>query len=466
MLFSSIPFLYYFLPCALLLYFLVPRRMKNGALLLCSLFFYGWGEPKYLILMLVSILQGYVFGLLAEKFRGRRQGKLFLTLSVVLSLLLLGYFKYADFFLSSFHAVTGLSVPVLRVALPIGISFYTFQVLSYVVDVYRGDAAAQRNFIDLAAYISMFPQLIAGPIVRYTDIAGQLKGRRHSLPEAAAGARRFLLGLGKKILLANLLGQLVSAYTASETPSVLFSWLYALAFTLQIYFDFSAYSDMAIGLGRIFGFRFPENFDYPYCSASITEFWRRWHISLGSWFRDYLYIPLGGSRRGTARLLINLLIVWAATGLWHGAAWNFVLWGLFYAALLILEKLWLLPKLKKLPALGHIYTLLFVTLGFVLFDSPDVSSALSRIGGLFGAGGLPAVNAESLYCLRSYAVVLALALVGATPLPKLALARLRRSRACALCLDILEPLALTALLAVCTAYLIDGSFNPFLYFRF
>ena len=460
MLFSSIPFLFYFLPAALGLYFLAPRRMKNGVLLFCSLFFYGWGEPKYLLLMLFSIVQGYAFGLLIEKFR--RRAKLFLTLSVAVSLLLLGYFKYADFFLDSFRAVTGLSVPALNIALPIGISFYTFQILSYVVDVYRCDTPAQRNFIDLAAYISMFPQLIAGPIVRYTDIAAQLKTRSHTLSGAAAGIRRFILGLAKKILLANVLGQLVSHFQAAQSPDVLYHWLYAVAFLLQIYFDFSAYSDMAIGLGRILGFSFPENFDYPYCAASITEFWRRWHISLGSWFRDYLYIPLGGSRVGRARLLCNLLIVWAATGLWHGAAWNFVLWGLFYAVLLIAEKLWLLPRLKKHPALGHVYTLLLVMLGFVLFDAPDAGTALSRIAGLVYAP--QAVSAESLYYLGSYAVVLVLALFAATPLPKRLAARLseRLPRLTA----ILEPVVLAVLLAVCTAYLVDGSFNPFLYFRF
>ena len=466
MLFSGIPFLYYFLPATLALYFLAPKRLKNTALLLCSLVFYGWGEPKYLILMLVSIAQGYGFGLLIEKYRAKRQGKLFLTLSVVFSLAMLGYFKYADFFLDAVRAVTGLSVPLLQIALPIGISFYTFQILSYAVDVYRGDTSAQRNPIDLALYIAMFPQLIAGPIVRYADIAVQLRSRRTTLEDAAEGARRFLVGLAKKILLANVLGQLVSAYGAAKAPSVLFSWLYAVAFLLQIYFDFSAYSDMAIGLARIFGFRLTENFNYPYCSASITEFWRRWHISLGSWFRDYLYIPLGGSRVGKGRLICNLLIVWAATGLWHGAAWTFVLWGLFYALLLIAEKLALLPILQRRRALGHCYTLLLVLLGFVLFDAPNVSAAIARIGAMFGAGNGGLAGTEALYYLRSYAVVLALAAVGATPLSKRLLARVRQSRAGERVLTVLEPVALTALLVVCTAYLVDGSFNPFLYFRF
>ena len=310
MLFSSVPFLFYFLPAVLLVYFLVPKRAKNGVLLLSSLVFYGWGEPRYLPVMLVSILQGYIFGRLIERFRDTRRAKLFLVLSVLLSLGTLAYFKYADFMIANLNALTGLSAPLLRLALPVGISFYTFQILSYTVDVYRGTVPAQRNFIDLAAYIAMFPQLIAGPIVRYSDIAVQLKTREHSVSEAASGARRFILGLAKKILLANLLGELVSSFRASADLSVLYYWLGAIAFTLQIYYDFSGYSDMAIGLGRIFGFRFPENFQYPYLSGSITEFWRRWHISLGSWFRDYLYIPLGGNRKGSARQLLNILLVW------------------------------------------------------------------------------------------------------------------------------------------------------------
>ncbi len=463
MLFSSIPFLYVFLPATLLLYFAAPRRMKNAVLLLCSLVFYGWGEPKYLLLMLFSIAQGYLFGLLIEKYRGKTRSTVFFWLSVSLSLLLLAYFKYADFFLDSFRAVTGLPVPALQIALPIGISFYTFQILSYVVDVRRGDASAQKNPIDLAAYIAMFPQLIAGPIVRYTDVAAQLRTRTHTRAGTAAGTRRFVLGLAKKILIANVLGQLVQQFQTAQDPDTLFHWLYAVGFMLQIYFDFSAYSDMAIGLGAIFGFTFPENFNYPYCSASITEFWRRWHISLGSWFRDYVYIPLGGSRVGKWKLLRNLLLVWAATGLWHGAAWNFVLWGLFYAVLLIAEKFALLPKLQKHPAIGRVYTLLFVLLGFVLFDAPSLSAAASRIAGLFGGTG---AGVESLYYLRSYAVVLLLAILGATPLPKRLLARLRKNRVCGVLLDVLEPIVLVALLALCTAYLIDGSFNPFLYFRF
>ena len=466
MLFSSISFLYYFLPCVLLLYFAAPKRLKNSVLLLASLFFYGWGEPKYLVFMLVSIAQGYVFGLLIEKYRGMKRSKLFLTASVLFSLGLLGYCKYADFLIENFNAATGLSVPLLEIALPIGISFYTFQILSYAVDVYRGSVGAQKNFIRLALYIAMFPQLIAGPIVRYADIETQLGARSHTLAGAAVGVRRFILGLSKKVLLANLLGGLVAAFKASGEKSVLYVWLYAVAYALQVYFDFSGYSDMAIGLGRIFGFRFAENFDHPYVSGSVTEFWRRWHISLGTWFRDYLYIPLGGNRVSRPRWLLNLLIVWMATGLWHGAAWNFVVWGLWFAALLILEKLWLLPRLERCKPLGWVYTLFFVVLGFVIFDASSLGGAASTLASMFGGAGLPAATAESLYALRSNFVLLAAAAVGATPVPQRIAAAAQRSRYGRLALQSAEPVVLLALLVVCTAFLVDGSFNPFLYFRF
>ena len=466
MLFSSIPFLYYFLPCVMLLYFLAPRKLKNSVLLLSSLFFYGWGEPKYLVLMLVSITQGYVFGILIEKFREKKLSKLFLILSILFSFAMLGYCKYADFFISSFNALTGLSIPLLKIALPIGISFYTFQTVSYVIDVYRRDVKAQRNYINLAAYISMFPQLIAGPIVRYSDIAAQLENRTHSLSDAALGVRRFVIGLSKKILIANVLGELVDIFKNSNEKSVLFCWIYAIAYTLHIYFDFSGYSDMAIGLGHVFGFRFLENFNYPFISRSITEFWRRWHMSLGSWFRDYLYIPLGGNRVPLGRWIFNIAVVWAATGLWHGAAWNFILWGVYFAILLVAEKLWLSKFLEKSRALGHAYVMLLVVISFVLFDASSLSGAISTVGAMFGAGGLPASSFEALYYLRSYAVVLILAAIGSTPLPKRIIERVRGTKGGAALLNAAEPILLVALLAVCTAFLIDGSFNPFLYFRF
>ena len=466
MLFSSIPFLYYFLPIVFLVYFAVPKSFKNFVLLVASLFFYGCGEPKYLILMSVSILIGYGGGLLTGHAQKKGTKRVFLTLSVVLLAGLLGYFKYADFFIANFNALTGLSLPLLRVTLPIGISFYTFQILSYVVDVYRGDTPAQKNLITFAAYVSMFPQLIAGPIVRYTDVERELETRTHSVSLAYEGVRRFLVGLSKKILLANLFAELCDAFRASDEKSVLFHWLYAVGFTMLIYFDFSGYSDMAIGLGRILGFHFPENFNYPYISSSITEFWRRWHMSLGSWFRDYLYIPLGGSRKGKARQLLNILIVWLATGLWHGAAWTFVLWGLWFAVLLLLEKLALLPVLEKHRVLGHVYTLFFVTLGFVLFDADSAAQAVSRISAMLGAGGLPLSSAQAVYYLKSYGPLLVLGILCATPLPKMIVAKLRKSKAAATALDVLEPLFVLIPLLLGTAFLVDGSFNPFLYFRF
>jgi predicted membrane protein involved in D-alanine export len=466
MLFSSIPFLYYFLPCVLILYFVVPKCLKNTVLLLSSLVFYAWGEPKYVLLMVVSITLGYVFGLLIEVWRGTKLSKLFLILSIVTSIGLLGYFKYADFFIANFNAVTGLSVPLLKIALPIGISFYTFQILSYTVDVYRGEVKAQRNYISLAAYVALFPQLIAGPIVRYSDIAAQLESRTHSFSNVALGTRRFILGLAKKVLIANALGELCDIFKESNDKSVLFFWLYAIAFTLHIYFDFSGYSDMAIGLGKIFGFDFLENFDYPYISGSITEFWRRWHMSLGSWFRDYVYIPLGGNRVSKARWFLNIFIVWMLTGFWHGAAWNFIVWGLFFAVLLIIEKLWLLKPLKKSKVLSHIYVMFFVIISFVIFNAADMKEAVAYIGGMFGAGGIPFISEEWLYYLRSYGVVLIVAIIGATPLVKKLILSIKKKSTGEKIMNIAEPVMLVALMLVITAYLVDGSFNPFLYFRF
>ena len=467
MLFSSIPFLYYFLPLVLAVYFLTPRAGKNAVLFLSSLLFYAWGEPRFCIFMLLSILQGYVFGRLIEKHaQNKKRSKLFLTASVALSLALLAYCKYADFFLSSVNAVTGLSFKLLHVTLPIGISFYTFQILSYVVDVYRGSVPAQKSFLKLGTYIAMFPQLIAGPIVRYAEIAPQLDSRQTTLEDVSSGACRFVIGLSKKVLLANVLYELITAFQQSRDLSVLYFWLYAVSFALQLYFDFSGYSDMAIGLGRIFGFRFQENFNYPYISGSITEFWRRWHISLGSWFRDYVYIPLGGNRVSKAKWLRNILVVWMLTGLWHGASWNFVLWGLGFAILLVAEKLVYGRLLQRTHVLKHVYTLLLVTLSFVLFNADSVSEAVSQLGAMFGAGGLPLVSTEGVYYLKSYAGTFLFAAIGATPLVSNAISRFGKTRFGAQALTVLQPLVMLALLAACTAFLVDGSFNPFLYFRF
>ena len=466
MLFSSIPFLYYFLACVIIFYFVVPKNLKNMVLLISSLFFYAWGEVRYVVLMLVVIVLGYIFGLLVDKSTTAKSKKFFLMTSVISFVGILGYFKYADFFVTNFNAVTGLNVPLLKVALPIGISFYTFQVMSYVVDVYRGDTKVQYNPFTLATYVSMFPQLIAGPIVRYADVAEQLEHRVHSVDKAALGIRRFVIGLSKKILIANALGELCEVFKASGEKSVAFYWLYAVAFTLHIYYDFSGYSDMAIGLGKIFGFDLLENFNYPYISSSITEFWRRWHMTLGTWFRDYVYIPLGGNRVSKPRWLFNILAVWFLTGFWHGASWNFIVWGLYFAVILMLEKLVLLPILKKCGAFKHIYVLFLVIISFVIFNAADMAEAFAYIGGMFGAGGIPAVTTEAIYYLQSNMLVLLIAIIGATPICKSLVNKLEISSKGETIVGVLEPILLMFLMVLCTAYLVDGSFNPFLYFRF
>ena len=469
MLFSSVPFLFYFLPCVLILYFLVPRQLKNGVLLLASLVFYGWGEPRYLVLMLVSVAQGYVFGRLIERHAERaRLKRLWLTLSVVLSLGMLGYFKYADFFIANFNAVTGMSLPLLRIALPIGISFYTFQILSYVIDVYRGDVPAQRNVIDLAAYIAMFPQLIAGPIVRYADVAEQLRSRKHSIGKAALGLRRFTAGLAKKILIANVLGELVSVFKGSAEQSVLFTWLYAAAYVFQIYFDFSGYSDMAIGLGRMFGFHFLENFNYPYVARSVTEFWRRWHISLSTWFRDYVYIPLGGNRCSRARNVWNLFVVWFLTGMWHGASWNFIAWGLWFFALLVGEKLLWGKALERLPSLvRHAYAMVLVVFSWVLFRAETLTAAAAYFAAMFGSSGVWCGSRAVYYALEFWPELLCCCIAALPVKQWLETALQKRDAAPARAVLTWGPkLAAMALLACSYCKLVTGSFNPFIYFRF
>lgn len=467
MVFSGIPFLYYFLPAVLILYYLVPARGKNPVLLAASLFFYGYGEPRFLLLMLMAILQGYGFALLTERQRDRRRRRIPAVLSAVLSMGILFWFKYAEFFADSFRAASGLPLPVLRIALPVGVSFYTFQILSYTADVYRGTCPAEKNLLDFACYVSMFPQLIAGPIVRYTDLAREMKGRSLQAEKIYEGLRRFLAGLGKKVLLANQLYSLCELFRQSEEKSLLFYWIYAVAFSLYVYYDFSGYSDMAIGLGKMLGFTFPENFRYPFLSRSASEFWRRWHMTLGGWFRDYVYIPLGGSRRGTLRWLRNLLIVWLLTGLWHGAAWNFLLWGLFFAVLLAGEGLWYGKYLRRIPLWGAwIYPFFFITFSFVIFNGSSAAEALRDLCCLLGGGGLPITTAETVYYLRSFGILLLLGVLGSTPLAKNLYDKLRSGKKTGRILAALEPLLLAGLLLVCTAYLVDGSFNPFLYFRF
>ncbi len=465
MLFSGIPFLFYFLPVVLIIYFAVPKCLKNTVLCLSSLVFYGWGEPKYVFLMIVSVLLGFFLGMAIDKAKTLLFKKIWLTLSVLSSIALLGFFKYADFFIDNFNAVTGLSMPLLKIALPIGISFYTFQILSYTIDVYRGNVPYQKNIINFATYVALFPQLIAGPIVRYIDVCRELEDRTHSFEKFYLGFRRFVMGLSKKVLIANIMGEVCDLFRASADKTVLFVWIYALAFALHVYFDFSGYSDMAIGLGKIFGFNFIENFNYPYVSKSISEFWRRWHMSLGSWFRDYVYIPLGGNRVKFARWLFNTLVVWMLTGLWHGAAWNFVVWGLIYAALLIAEKLFMKKVLEKNAFLAHLYTLFFVTLGFVVFNAPNMATAGEDILLMFGFSGAPLSSDLTVYQLTSNALIFALGIVGSTPLPKKLYSRLSEGKLQGI-FSFIEPLAVVLLLIVCTAYLVDGSYNPFLYFRF
>ena len=415
MIFSSIPFLFFFLPCVFIGYYCVPDRYKNAILLVFSLLFYAWGEPKYILLMVTTIIIGYVFGLAIEKNRNKRIGKWYCVFAVSIFLLNLGFFKYADFFIDNIMNLTGVSLSLLHLALPIGISFYTFQIISYIVDVYRGEKA-MSNIIDLGAYIAMFPQLIAGPIVRYQTIHDQLHNRIHSMSLFAQGVQRFIIGLSKKILLANQFGIFVETFKQTQDGSVLYMWMYVIAIALQIYFDFSGYSDMAIGLGKMFGFHFLENFNYPFIANSITDFWRRWHISLGTWFKDYVYIPLGGNRVSVVRQLLNILIVWFLTGFWHGAAWNFILWGLYFGILLVIEKFWLAKRLKNHPLISHIYVLVFVSISFVIFDASSLESIFNQLKALFGLRDLPLVSMEALYYLKSYGVLFVVGLVAATPL--------------------------------------------------
>jgi len=465
-LFSGVSFLYGFLPIVLLLYYALPKKYRNLLLFIASLFFYFWGEPLYSLLMLASIISGYVHGLLIEKYRGTKGAKIALVSSLVLSIGALAVFKYADFFVSSFNSVFGLSVPLLRLALPLGISFYTFQILSYDIDVYRG-TKAQRSFVAFGAYISMFPQLVAGPIVRYSDIEHQLDVREYSMSRFALGVRRFIIGLSKKVILANTLAELTAAVTALEQPDALACWLNAIGFTLQIYFDFSGYSDMARGMGSMLGFEFPQNFNYPYLSASVSEFWRRWHMTLGTWFRDYVYFPLGGSRvKSKWRLAFNLAVVWALTGLWHGASWSFVVWGVYFGLFIIAEKLLLGKSIEKVTKWVRVpLTLIIVVVGFVIFNAPTLTDAGQQLAGMIGIN-TPASSAQSVFELCDYGFVILLAAVCATPLPGMLLERVRRNQTVNKAVDILEFPVLIILLVICTAYLVDGSFNPFLYFRF
>lgn len=466
MVFSSTIFLCVYLPLVLLGYYICPKKGKNLFLLIVSLIFYAWGEPKYVFLMIFSILVNYVFGLLMDKHReNKKRLKLMLVISVIIDLGLLSVFKYTDFIITNINSVFGAGFDLLNIALPIGISFYTFQAMSYTIDVYRDDVRVQRNLIDFGMYITMFPQLIAGPIVRYSDVQDQLAERNVTAADFSEGIMRFVVGLGKKVLLANQMGAVwTQIYALGGDISALMAWTGAAAYTFQIYFDFSGYSDMAIGLGRMFGFKFPENFRYPYESVSITDFWRRWHITLSTWFKEYLYIPLGGNRRGLARQALNLLIVWTLTGFWHGAGWNFVMWGLYYFAILFIEKLFLLKALDKLPRLfQHAYALLLIVIGWVIFASDDVSVMLPYLGSMFGANG--ALGGMDVYTLLTRAALMVICCVASTELPRrlfvTAAGKMNEKAAFTV-----KSVLTLALLALSVVFLIGDSYNPFLYFRF
>lgn len=463
MVFSSLTFLFYFLPIVLLIYYIVPNKAKNAVICIASLIFYFYGEPKYGVLMLFSIASTYIHGLLIEKHPQKK--KRFLISSIIISLGLLVFFKYTDFIISNINMVIRGKIDLLRLSLPIGISFYTFQMISYIIDVYRGEAKAQKSVLKLATYVALFPQLIAGPIVRYTTIASELDERKHTLENFSLGVRRFVIGLSKKILIANVLGNLINVFGTIDEKTVVFYWMYAIAVTLQIYFDFSGYSDMAIGLGKMFGFSLPENFNYPYISKSVTEFWRRWHMTLGTWFKDYVYIPLGGNRVSKIKWIRNIFVVWFLTGLWHGASWNFILWGVLYGVLLMIEKLGLLKKLENIPAfLSRIYVMFVVIIGFVIFNSTDLKVALGNILGLFGVGATAIINHDTIYYLLNYLPIFILGIIFSTPIVKNIVTKVKKKLPAII--NLAEPVILAILLIICISFLIDGSFNPFLYFRF
>ena len=471
MVFSSLLFLFRYLPFVLVLYFICPKKLRNLLLFVVSLIFYAWGEPVYVVLMIFSTLVDYTHGLLVAHYKAAgntRAAKLVVASSMIINLALLGFFKYYDFLAGTVNSLIGTTLPLTGVALPIGISFYTFQTMSYTIDVYRGDAEPQKNIISFGAYVALFPQLIAGPIVAYKTVADQLNCRHEDTDKFAYGIKRFTAGLGKKVLLANSAGVIWDTIKVMDMSSlpVLTAWIGILAYTFQIYFDFSGYSDMAIGLGSMLGFRFLENFDYPYMSKSITEFWRRWHISLGSWFRDYVYIPLGGNRKGLAKQIRNICIVWLLTGLWHGANWTFVLWGAYFGVLLIIEKMFLLKALKKAPAIvGHIYTMFFVIISWVIFALDDMKSVIGYIGAMFGAGGA-LYDKTSLYLLSTNIILLVILALASTDIPaKLGNSLVDRLGEKPLS-AIVQNVVFAAVILISTAYLVDATYNPFLYFRF
>ena len=470
MIFSSIFFLFVFLPITLFLYYVVPWKFKNFMLLLCSLIFYAWGEPVYVFLLLFSIVFNYLSGIEIDGYRKNENTKMLrysFWFTVIVNLAILGFFKYYGFLVNNLNAILPFEIPYRELSLPIGISFYTFQTLSYIIDVYKGVVPVQKNFVSFGAYVTMFPQLIAGPIVRYTDVDAQLSKRTHSLYKFGQGVSWFLRGLGKKVLLANNIGMTYDAIAAilPAERSVLTAWIGCIAYAMQIYFDFGGYSDMAIGLGKMFGFEFIKNFDYPYISKSVTEFWRRWHISLGTWFREYVYIPLGGNRVSRAKHIRNILIVWMLTGFWHGAAWNFMLWGLYYGLLLLAEKLFLAPKLEKLPAKAQqAYCFILVLFGWVLFFSPTLKDAFVYIGNMFGIGGSGFIDSTGLYYLAQNLILLIICALCSTPWlwKKFRRFTLQKGKYPSVAAAVIY----TAIFIFSIAYLVNATYNPFLYFRF
>lgn len=468
MLFSSIVFLFTFLPAVMILYYLLPVRFRNVILLLASLVFYAWGEPVYLFLMLLSILFNYFSGLdIARNLQDKRAAKRSLVFNLIINLAVLGFFKYEGFVLDTLNGILPVHISYHALPLPIGISFYTFQILSYIIDVYRGNVKVQTNLPNFALYVTMFPQLIAGPIVQYADVDEQLASREVSWTKFGEGSMYFIRGLAKKVLLANTSGMIFTEVSglAKGNIAVMTAWLGAFAYMFQIYFDFSGYSDMAIGLGKMFGFEFNMNFNYPYVSKSITEFWRRWHISLSSWFRDYVYVPLGGNRVSKIKHIRNLLIVWFLTGLWHGAAWNFVAWGLYYGVILIIEKYLLSPVLDRLPdVVRHIYSIVLVVIGWVLFFSSSFGQAAEYIRVMFGAGAHGFADRESMYLLTSNLILWLILIFGSTPLVHFRYEHMLRSKKWNT--TIINSVVYAALFIVCIAYLVTETYNPFLYFRF
>ena len=474
MLFSSIEFLFYFLPVTLLVYFIIPMpggspKLRNYWLLLTSLIFYGWVGVGYAVLITAQSLAGWLFGLLIENRRGKPGAKLALLCAVLVGLSGLIYFKYTNFFLANINALFGTDISPIKFILVIGISFKTFQILSYNIDLYYGKIKSQRNFFTFFTYVAFFAQLTAGPIIRYSAVEKEFAERKHSIESVSAGMRRFALGLAKKVLIADVLGGFVAFYKSSGDKSTLGAWLYLFVYAFYLYFDFSGYSDMALGLGKIFGFKFPENFNYPYIAKSVTDFWRRWHISMSMWFRDYIYIPLGGNRVSKWRHILNILAVWLATGFWHGAGWNFMAWGVYFGLLLLFEKFIFGKLLGKLPSvIAHLYLILCIAVGWTLFDSDTVGIAVTRIGYMFGAGAEQIINADMLYYLRSYLIPLIIAIIGCTPIPSVIAAKIINNPNPKIksVMTVLEPVAVGVLIILCAAYLVDGSFFPNIYYGF